>query len=81
VKVKALVTPDGQCIQLSRVYRGATHDTAIFDSSEVAQFLTYQDERDQRMDLGGDRGTQADGGRGGMNRRERESGARNSEKD
>jgi hypothetical protein len=45
VKVQALVTPDGQCIHLSRVYRGATHDKAIFDRSEVAQFLTYQDER------------------------------------
>jgi hypothetical protein len=50
VKVQALVTPDGQCIYLSRVYRGATHDNAIFDRSEVAQFLTYQDERGRIQD-------------------------------
>jgi hypothetical protein len=45
VKVQALVTADGQCVHLSRVYRGATHDKAIFDRSEVARFPTYQDER------------------------------------
>jgi hypothetical protein len=45
VNVQTLVTPDRQCVHLSRVDRGATHDRAIFDPSEVARFLTYQDER------------------------------------
>jgi hypothetical protein len=35
LEVQALITPDGQCVHLSRVYCGATHDKAIFDCSEM----------------------------------------------
>jgi transposase len=41
VKVQALVTPDGQCVHISKAYRGRTHDKAIFDASNVADFLAY----------------------------------------
>jgi hypothetical protein len=41
VKVQACLTPDGQCVHLSKVYRGRTHDKAIFDSSALADFLVY----------------------------------------
>jgi hypothetical protein len=42
VKVQACLTPDGQCVPLAKVYRGRTHDKAIFDSSGLADFLIYR---------------------------------------
>jgi hypothetical protein len=39
VKVQAFVTGDGQRVHLSKVYRGATHDKAMFDHSGLSQFL------------------------------------------
>jgi hypothetical protein len=42
VKVQVLILPDGQCIHLSKVYRGRTHDKAIFDSSRVANVLSFR---------------------------------------
>jgi hypothetical protein len=42
VKIQAGLTPDGQCVHLSKVYRGRTHDKAIFDSSGLADFLVYR---------------------------------------
>jgi hypothetical protein len=44
VKVQALVTADGQCIHLSQVFRGSSHDKAIFDQSKVVEFLTERDD-------------------------------------
>jgi hypothetical protein len=40
VKVQALVTPDGQCVCLSEVFWGSTHNKAMFESSGVVGFLT-----------------------------------------
>jgi hypothetical protein len=45
LKILALVSPDRQPVHFSHIYRGATHDMEIFDHSEVATFLTYQDDR------------------------------------
>jgi hypothetical protein len=47
--VQALVTPDGQCIRCSNVYRGRTHDKAIFDKSGVADFLSYEENHQMRQ--------------------------------
>jgi hypothetical protein len=44
VTVQAVVTPDGQCVCLSEVFRGNTHDKAMFDSSGVVGFLTEWDD-------------------------------------
>jgi hypothetical protein len=44
VKVQALVTPIGQCVHLSDVFRGSTHDKAMFDHSGVVRFLTEEDD-------------------------------------
>jgi hypothetical protein len=44
VKVQALITPDGHCAHLSAVFRGATHDKAIFDRSGATEFVTFRDE-------------------------------------
>jgi hypothetical protein len=41
VKVQACITPDGQCVHLSKVYRGRTHDKAMFDHSGLAEFLLF----------------------------------------
>jgi hypothetical protein len=41
-KVQALVTPDEQYVHLSKVYRGNTHDKAIFDRSGLAEFVSYR---------------------------------------
>jgi hypothetical protein len=58
MKILTLVTPDGHCIYLSRVYRGAMHDQVIVDRSEVAAFFTHQDDRDlvQHKRIMGDSG-------------------------
>jgi hypothetical protein len=60
VKVQALVTPDGQCVHLSRVFRGCTHDKATFDQSGVVSFLTERDDngQEQRKLIMGDLGYQ-----------------------
>jgi hypothetical protein len=42
VKVQALVTADGQCLHLSKVYRRSTHNKAIFDRSGLADFTSCQ---------------------------------------
>jgi hypothetical protein len=42
VKVQALVTPNGQCVHFSEVFRGSTHDKAMFDHSEVPRSLTEE---------------------------------------
>jgi hypothetical protein len=44
VKVQALVTPNGQCVHLSDVFRGSMHDKAMLDHSEVVRFLTEEDD-------------------------------------
>jgi hypothetical protein len=58
VKVQALVTPDGLCVHLSRVFRGRTHDKAIFDQSWISGFLidAGEDGRDRRKLIMGDLG-------------------------
>jgi hypothetical protein len=44
VKVQVLVTADGYCVHLSRVYRGAAHDKRIFDDSGLRQALRVTQE-------------------------------------
>jgi hypothetical protein len=45
VTIQALVNEDGQCLDLSNVDRGKTHDKALFDRSRVVEFLTYREHR------------------------------------
>lgn len=40
VKIQALVIPNGQCVHVSQVFRGRTHDKALFDQSGLAHFIT-----------------------------------------
>jgi hypothetical protein len=41
VKVQVLVTADEQSVHLSKVYRGSSHDKAVFDRSGPSEFLSY----------------------------------------
>ena len=52
LKVQALVTPDGQCVHLSEIIPGATHDRILFTQSGLGKFLatSYIDERGLRAD-------------------------------
>jgi hypothetical protein len=40
--------PDGQCLHFSQVLQGTTHDTAIFDGSEVVGFIMDRDDDRER---------------------------------
>jgi hypothetical protein len=44
IKVQALVTPDGQCVHLSRVFRGCMHDKLLFHLSGAIRLLKEQDD-------------------------------------
>jgi hypothetical protein len=57
VKVHAFVVSDGQCIHFEQVFKGSTHDKAIFERPAVVGFITYRDGDRERqhaiiMDLG-----------------------------
>jgi hypothetical protein len=58
VKIQVLVIPNGQCIHLSQVFRGRTHDKALFDESGLSQFITSigQDGRKTQKTIMGDLG-------------------------
>jgi hypothetical protein len=42
VKVQAVVTADGQCIQLSEPFRGSAHGKAIISQSKVMEFFAVR---------------------------------------
>jgi hypothetical protein len=52
IKVKALVFPNGQCVHLSQVFRGSTHDKATFDASGLLESLTKEDEYESASIVG-----------------------------
>ena len=43
-----MINSDGICFHLSKLYKGATHDKAIFDRSGAVDFLTYKNTREHQ---------------------------------
>jgi hypothetical protein len=42
IKVQAFVNPDGLCLHLSKVSKGAGHDKRLFDASGLVELLSFQ---------------------------------------